>query len=302
MREFGYQRAHDVSGALALLAADPRARFLGGGTNLVDLMKSGVERPARLVDVRELPLDHIETTEDGGLRIGATVTNAVRHATGVRHRHLPIRVLLGGGQVFDVAGELSRWIQEARTFAVATVVAVNGDGPRVPGAVLAVDVEGTAIGSVSGGCEEEAVRELCGKALADGDPVIERFRYCGEEASSVGLTGGGFIDVLVAPVLAGTPVGGVFRSAVIAAAHGEPAALARVVRGPADKIGAALVVRPDGSYEGGFGGSAELDLAAAAAARDLLEAGRGGRLDLRADGLLGPGGLTLFVEPNMPPP
>lgn len=55
MREFGYQRADDVSGAVALLAADPDARFLGGGTNLVDLMKTGVERPARLVDVRELP-------------------------------------------------------------------------------------------------------------------------------------------------------------------------------------------------------------------------------------------------------
>ncbi|MEV7127298.1 xanthine dehydrogenase family protein subunit M [Streptomyces sp. NPDC093260] len=76
MREFGYQRAYDVAGALALLGADPDARFLGGGTNLVDLMKTGVERPARLVDVRELPLDGIEHTADGGLRIGATVTNS----------------------------------------------------------------------------------------------------------------------------------------------------------------------------------------------------------------------------------
>lgn len=55
MKEFDYQRAYDVSGAVALLGADPEARFLGGGTNLVDLMKTGVERPARLVDVRELP-------------------------------------------------------------------------------------------------------------------------------------------------------------------------------------------------------------------------------------------------------
>ncbi|MFJ8145918.1 FAD binding domain-containing protein [Streptomyces sp. NPDC096094] len=76
MREFGYERADDVSGAVALLAADPDARFLGGGTNLVDLMKTGVERPALLVDVRELPLDGIEPTADGGLRIGATVTNS----------------------------------------------------------------------------------------------------------------------------------------------------------------------------------------------------------------------------------
>lgn len=76
MREFDYQRAHDVSGALSLLAADLQARFLADGTNLVDLMKSGIERPARLVDVCELPLDRIEMSEDGGLRIGASVTNS----------------------------------------------------------------------------------------------------------------------------------------------------------------------------------------------------------------------------------
>ncbi|MGW7268572.1 FAD binding domain-containing protein [Streptomyces sp. NPDC054842] len=76
MKEFGYQRAVDVPGALALLGTDPDARFLGGGTNLVDLMKTGVERPGRLVDVRELPLDAIESTPEGGLRIGATVTNS----------------------------------------------------------------------------------------------------------------------------------------------------------------------------------------------------------------------------------
>lgn len=76
MKEFGYQRADGVAGAVALLAAAPDARFLGGGTNLVDLMKTGVERPGRLVDIRGLPLDRVERTADGGLRIGATVTNS----------------------------------------------------------------------------------------------------------------------------------------------------------------------------------------------------------------------------------
>ncbi|MET8944002.1 xanthine dehydrogenase family protein subunit M [Streptomyces sp. NPDC004542] len=76
MKEFGYHRASDVAGAVAVLGTDPDARFLAGGTNLVDLMKAGVERPARLVDVRNLPLDRIEPTWDGGLRIGATVTNS----------------------------------------------------------------------------------------------------------------------------------------------------------------------------------------------------------------------------------
>lgn len=76
MREFGYQRVFDVPGAVALLGSDPEARALGGGTNLVDLMKAGVERPAMLIDVRELPLDRIEAGDDGGLHIGATVTNS----------------------------------------------------------------------------------------------------------------------------------------------------------------------------------------------------------------------------------
>ncbi|MEU9331757.1 xanthine dehydrogenase family protein subunit M [Streptomyces sp. NPDC048290] len=76
MKEFAYDRAHDIPTALALLARDPDARYLGGGTNLVDLMKSGVERPARLVDVRGLPLDRIDRAPDGSLRIGATVTNS----------------------------------------------------------------------------------------------------------------------------------------------------------------------------------------------------------------------------------
>ncbi|UNT00471.1 xanthine dehydrogenase family protein subunit M [Streptomyces tubbatahanensis] len=76
MKEFTYERAQDVGGVVALLDADPQARYLAGGTNLVDLMKAGVERPGRLVDVRALPLDRIESTDDGGLRIGATVTNS----------------------------------------------------------------------------------------------------------------------------------------------------------------------------------------------------------------------------------
>ncbi|KAB1988870.1 FAD binding domain-containing protein [Streptomyces triticiradicis] len=76
MKEFDYRRAPDVLGAVTLLDADPDARYLAGGTNLVDLMKSGVERPTRLVDVRQLPLDRVESTPDGGLRVGATVTNS----------------------------------------------------------------------------------------------------------------------------------------------------------------------------------------------------------------------------------
>ncbi|MEU6287932.1 xanthine dehydrogenase family protein subunit M [Streptomyces sp. NPDC046988] len=118
MREFGYQRADDVSGAVALLAADPDARFLGGGTNLVDLMKTGVERPARLVDVRELPLDGIEPTPDGGLRVGATVTNSDLAAhPEVRRRYpaLAQAVLAGAsGQLRNMATVGGNLLQRTR--------------------------------------------------------------------------------------------------------------------------------------------------------------------------------------------
>ncbi|MGC0406653.1 xanthine dehydrogenase YagS FAD-binding subunit [Streptomyces sp. SAI-126] len=118
MREFAYDRALDVSGALTLLDADPDARFLGGGTNLVDLMKTGVERPTRLVDVRELPLDGIELTADGGLRIGATVTNSNLAAhPEVRRRYpaLAQAVLAGAsGQLRNMATVGGNLLQRTR--------------------------------------------------------------------------------------------------------------------------------------------------------------------------------------------
>ncbi|WP_425837063.1 FAD binding domain-containing protein [Streptomyces fractus] len=118
MREFGYERASDVPGAVAVLGADPEARYLGGGTNLVDLMKIGVERPARLVDVRELPLDSVESTEDGGLRIGATVTNSDLAAhPEVRRRYpaLAQAVLAGAsGQLRNMATVGGNLLQRTR--------------------------------------------------------------------------------------------------------------------------------------------------------------------------------------------
>ncbi|MGW1847518.1 FAD binding domain-containing protein [Streptomyces sp. NPDC001966] len=118
MREFGYERAFDVSGAVALIGSAPDARFLGGGTNLVDLMKTGVERPALLVDVRELPLDRIEFDVAGGLRIGATVTNSDLAAHPDVRRHYPAlaqAVLAGAsGQLRNMATVGGNLLQRIR--------------------------------------------------------------------------------------------------------------------------------------------------------------------------------------------
>lgn len=75
MNRFSYHRAADVAEAAAM-GAEPDTRFLAGGTNLVDLMKANVERPTRLVDISRLPHNQIEDLPDGGLRLGALVTNA----------------------------------------------------------------------------------------------------------------------------------------------------------------------------------------------------------------------------------
>ncbi|MFJ5110226.1 XdhC family protein [Streptomyces sp. NPDC088551] len=201
--------------------------------------------------------------------------------------------------MLDVAEQLNRWFEEGRDFAVATVVAVGGSAPRGPGAALAVDRDGTAIGSVSGGCVEGAVYDLCVQALQDGRTVRERFGYSDEDAFAVGLTCGGVIDVLVTPVRADAAV---FRAAVSAADRGETAALARVARGPEALLGRALLVRPDGSYEGGLDGHPELDRTAAAEARAMLDTGRTGTVEIAEDGSRCPGGVTLIVESRVPPP
>ncbi|MFJ2093684.1 XdhC family protein [Streptomyces sp. NPDC087901] len=201
--------------------------------------------------------------------------------------------------MLDIAAALHRWSEEGRDFAVATVVAVDGSAPRAPGAALAVDSEGTAIGSVSGGCVEGAVYELCVQALQDGRTVRERFGYSDEDAFAVGLTCGGVVDILVAPVRSEAPV---LRAALSAAVRDEPVALARAVRGPEGLLGRALLVRGDGSYEGSLDGRPALDRRAAAEARALLDAGRTGTVEIAEDGTSCPGGLTLFVESSVPPP
>ncbi|WP_033326470.1 XdhC family protein [Streptomyces yerevanensis] len=219
--------------------------------------------------------------------------------------------------MLDIAQELHRWVEQGRDFAVATVVAVGGSAPRGPGAALAVDSEGTAIGSVSGGCVEGAVYELCQQALADGEsvPVLERFGYSDEDAFAVGLTCGGVIDILVTPVRASASDREVFASALSAAARGEAAAVARIVSGPGELLGRALLVRPSearwgsprpeaggGSYEGGFGAHPELDRTVAAEAGAFLDAGRTGTLEIGEQGSRCGAPLTVLVESSVPPP
>jgi xanthine dehydrogenase YagS FAD-binding subunit len=76
MINFQYSRVNNVADAVRQIAADPTAKFIAGGTNLLDLMKENVERPSRLIDISRLPLRTVEATASGGVRIGALVPNS----------------------------------------------------------------------------------------------------------------------------------------------------------------------------------------------------------------------------------
>src|SRR5437660_1030104 len=75
MNPFEYRRAEEADAALEAISGAGSAKFLAGGTNLIDLMKNGVEQPARVVDINHLPLANIEETAGGGLRLGALARN-----------------------------------------------------------------------------------------------------------------------------------------------------------------------------------------------------------------------------------
>lgn len=118
MKPFGYQRPTTTAEAVRLCAAGPGARFLGGGTNLVDLMKLGVEEPGLLIDVTKLPLDRVARTPDGGLRIGATVRNSDLAAHPDVRRDHPVltQALLAGasGQLRNTATTGGNLLQRTR--------------------------------------------------------------------------------------------------------------------------------------------------------------------------------------------
>jgi xanthine dehydrogenase YagS FAD-binding subunit len=98
VRDFAYERAGDVSGAVAAVAGRPDAAFLGGGTNLVDHMKLGVARPGLLVDVSGLSRDGVEEGSDGRIRIGAGVPNSDLAGEPLIRERYPVlaRALLAG--------------------------------------------------------------------------------------------------------------------------------------------------------------------------------------------------------------
>ncbi|MGH6997413.1 MAG: FAD binding domain-containing protein, partial [Phenylobacterium sp.] len=118
MKPFTYERAADAQAAVKAVAENPGAKFLAGGTNLLDLMKLEIERPTHLVDVGRLPFAGIEATAEGGLRIGGAMTNAKLAAHPKVRELYPVlaRAILAGasGQLRNKATTAGNLLQRTR--------------------------------------------------------------------------------------------------------------------------------------------------------------------------------------------
>ena len=120
MNNFEFSRASDVADAIRQIAANPDAKFVAGGTNLIDLIKEGVARPSRLIDITRLPLNRIEETGDGGLRIGALVPNSdLAYHPEIESRYPLLRsaILAGASpQLRNMASTAGNLLQRTRCF------------------------------------------------------------------------------------------------------------------------------------------------------------------------------------------
>jgi xanthine dehydrogenase accessory factor len=200
--------------------------------------------------------------------------------------------------VRDVLDDLERWWADGAAVGMATVVATWRSAPRPAGAVMLVGPDGTAVGSVSGGCVEGAVYELAREVAATGDPVLRRYGVSDDDAFAAGLTCGGIIDVFVERV---DPAGFPELAEVARAIRlSHPVAVVTCVTGPAHRLGRRLVVQPHATV--GSLGPARLDAAVADDARGMLAAGRTGTLRYGVDGQRRGDELTLFVASHAPRP
>ena len=134
MINFQYARASDVADAVRQLASDPTAKFIAGGTNLIDLMKMDVERPTKVVDINRLPLKQVEGTPGGGLRIGALVRNSdLAYHAPIEQRYpvLASAIKSGASQQTELYIRCSRHSSSMTRSSAAT--ARRGNSARRPG-------------------------------------------------------------------------------------------------------------------------------------------------------------------------
>ncbi len=157
MRAFTYERATSPAGAAAAVARQPGAKFIAGGTNLLDLMKLQIETPTHLVDVNRLALDAIEDTPGGGLRIGALVRNTdlAAHARVRQDYAVLSRALLAGasGQLRNAATTAGNLLQRTRCpYFYETAMPCNKRQPGSGCAAIGGLTRGLAVLGTSDAC------------------------------------------------------------------------------------------------------------------------------------------------------
>jgi xanthine dehydrogenase YagS FAD-binding subunit len=205
VRELRYEAAADPAAAVALLAMEPSGAFLGGGTNLVDLMKLGVATPGLLVDVRTLTSREVSDLPDGGLRIGAGVPNADLAADRrVRERYPVLAQALlaaASGQLRNRATTAGNLLQRTRCGYFTDVTkpcnkrspgsgcgalrglhrnhAILGQTLEGPGACVATQPSDMAVAMVA----LDAVVQVLGPDGARSIPIGELHRLPGDDAS-----------------------------------------------------------------------------------------------------------------------
>lgn len=193
---------------------------------------------------------------------------------------------------------LSSW-QDGQTVGIGTVVHTIRSAPRPPGASMMVTEDGTVSGSVSGGCVEGALYELCREVAASGTPVLQRYGFSDEDAFAVGLTCGGIIDVFVEPVSRDRFAD--FDAVAADITTGHPVAIATVIEHPdAAWLGRRLIVRPQ--QASGTLGSARADQAVTDDVRGMLASGATGVLTYGPDGERMDTGMRVFVASFQPKP
>ena len=262
MRAFTYERARTPAEAAAAVAARPGAKFIAGGTNLLDLMKLEIETPDHLVDVQDLGLDRIEDTEEGGLRIGTLVTNTAlaSHPRVRRDYGVLTKAIVAGasGQLRNKATTGGNLLQRTRCpYFYDTDQACNKREPGTGCSAIGGFARQLAVIGVSDSCIATYPGDMA-VAMRVLDAVVETVTPSGETRSlpiadfhrlpgdtpqrDVNLEPGELITAVTLP----PPIGGTHSYHKVRDRASYAFALVSV----------ASVIQPDGSGRAAFGGVA----------------------------------------------
>jgi xanthine dehydrogenase accessory factor len=200
--------------------------------------------------------------------------------------------------MIELLDDLDRWRRDGRRVVIGRVVDVDGSGPRLPGAAMAVSDDGEVAGSVSGGCVEGAVvTEALELLAAGGAPRAVSFGYSDDDAFAVGLTCGGTVHLFLDVVPDEGDARLVFDALAEALRQRRPAAFVTVIDGP--HLGASMLVEP-ASVRGSLGDT-DLDRVAARDALGELEAGTNAVRHYGEHGEARESTVAVFIESFAPP-